>query len=208
MAISGAFFNINGCTAFSVFFKGNSYVLSAKHCFPSPTSEFVFLYNDCADVALVPRNYLPRASYISLNLTDSIVVAVIGDSLFSVGYTKMLPDSTRLWTGSVSAVYTNSTLPECPFDVVITGAGDQLAGASGSPVFNGCGLVGIATESMLENMGDFYVKNGAGIVPIVHILALLNSPLAANFTIPSSLVKTVIAIPKKSYCDFEREKAS
>ena len=61
----------------------------------------------------------------------------------------------RVWTGNAHSVHSTSSLIESTAEEggsattphwLILSSGDQVPGMSGSPVFNGCGLVGIAAK--------------------------------------------------------------
>ena len=82
-------------------------------------------------------------------------------------------------------------------------SGTQLLGMSGSPVFNGCGFVGIAVQFQMRpvNSSNYY-PTGVGIIPVADLLALIRNPVSMAFAVPPYLLSSasVIRIPRKSYC--------
>ena len=136
----------------------------------------------------------------------------MGDSLFAIGYDATKPDiGIRLWVGSVYSVYKETSLnytfirndgtnmlmqPE----TILTG-GDSVFGMSGAPVFNGCGISGISVGIDLRTYDNLYTLfSGARVVHITHLLELLMSAKASDYSVKLSESNTICDIPVKSYC--------
>mmetsp|Transcript_7420 Transcript_7420/g.6655 ORF Transcript_7420/g.6655 Transcript_7420/m.6655 type:complete len:100 (-) Transcript_7420:31-330(-) len=85
-------------------------------------------------------------------------------------------------------------------------SGDQIYGMSGSPVFNGCGLVAVACSTVYSEQDyrklntSMYGKSGAETIPIKYLMELLSLNISINFAIKSDLPYDVVNIPVKSYC--------
>jgi hypothetical protein len=82
----------------------------------------------------------------------------------------------------------------------------QLQGMSGSPTFNGCGLVGVGVANTIQafksNHSDI---SNSEVVPIQAVLDLVATPEAKAFRIRKNRVMR-IDIPRKAYCNNPRYK--
>ena len=129
----------------------------------------------------------------------------MGDLLFAIGYDAFKPQvRIRIWVGSAYSVY-DETRDDSYFVVdknwailkfispkTILIGGDSVLGMSGAPVFNGCGISGISVGIDL--------RTHAKVVHISHLIELLSTQDASNYSVTLSEANTICDIPVKSYC--------
>ena len=173
------------------------------------------LSHTIVDLALLhPSSSGYNNSFGFFNLTNAIANPSMGDTLFALGYDSLSPHvGLRLWVGSVYSVFdhhsvtvcTNETA-SCPneYSTKILTGGDVVSGMSGAPVFNGCGIsgvsVGIDLRYRTENGTTLSHLSGAVVVHIKHLVDLLTSPSAIEFSVTLSESNPICNIPVKKYC--------
>ena len=83
--IAPAVLNFKGCTAFGITFKGDFYVVSAKHCFRFDTIKTNLDHLD-ADVTIIdPKNYNLTSFTTFLRLDNSTIDPQMGDKVMAYG---------------------------------------------------------------------------------------------------------------------------
>jgi hypothetical protein len=137
-----------------------------------------------------------------LKLHNAIAKVEMGDKLVAFGFDKS--SNSRMWSGvtfSVSSKQVNGT------EIVktINTSGEQMVGMSGCPVFNGCGLVGVATSVYFDpaELNDGTIVNmfsGSVVHHVDHLVSALEAGYDTHSLPPHILMRTV-DIPRKHYCE-------
>ena len=206
-------YNISGkITGFGVLFNGRGYKVIPNHL----KDDVYRLSHTVADLALLHPSSLKSDDIFGyFNLTNAIANPSMGDTLFALGFDSSYPYvGLRLWVGSVYSVYDYRSVATCTDETascsseyytrILTG-GDTVAGMSGAPVFNGCGISGVSVGMDLRhapNMkGDTLTNlSGAEVVHIKHLIELLSYPNASEFSVTLSESSPICNIPVKKYC--------
>ncbi len=198
-------------TGFGVLFNGRGYFITAKHV----SNESNKLSHATADLALLhPSSPKYDNTFGFFNLTNAIANPSMGDTLFALGYDGNKPDvGLRLWVGSVYSVYDYRSVTTCTDETascsseyytrILTG-GDTVAGMSGAPVFNGCGISGVSVGMDLRHATRNGITltnlSGTVVVHIKHLIELLSYPNASEFSVTLSESSPICNIPVKKYC--------
>ncbi len=132
----------------------------------------------------------------------------IGDLLVANGFDQeVYKGEQRMWQGELQTLF---ACPNATHHTCLSVGGMQVCGMSGSPVFNGCGLVGIAVKAQF---GKYNLTNGETlsftntiVYPISALRALIESPGAEQFKLTPNQIHSYLEIPRKLYCSHPRYK--
>lgn len=200
----------NTVTVFGVLYEGVKYVITPGH-FESEKLQHAYVDIGILNVSAYPD--LKLTCFINVS-EESVARASIGDNLFAIGRDET-GANLHIWTGVVHSVFQEVFGKELDTEDVPVGSliatylktsGGQVAGMSGAPVFNGCGLSGVGTgaDLLFQNIGIGIATSflGAHVVHVDHILELLRMDEAIHFSVQphEALDATIVSIPMKTYC--------
>ncbi len=197
---SSALINRTEGTVFCIEFDNNAYFFSSTHEWANNTKASLHSHPNL-DITLVHHSTIEnthRRPFTCLRAGKFPIVRP-GDQLIANGYDQhIIRGMHRVWLVAVQGMY------QCKNDshhMCLAVGGSQVKGMSGCPVFNGCGLVGIAYQlefaHWTESAGNIAQVN---VIPISALLELIGSEGVDEFIVPPSMISSYVDIPRKAHC--------